>query len=104
MLRKVLLASGIVAPLLYAVSDVVAGMRWEGYSSRDQTISELGLADDDVLHRLEHATTVNPTSSCGASESPSCLSARAGPGERRQVQDFLSIVGKDEPCPDRRGQ
>ena len=42
MLRKVLLASGIVAPLLYAVSDVVAGMRWEGYSFRDQTISELG--------------------------------------------------------------
>ena len=42
MLPKVLLASGIVAPLLYAVSDVVAGMRWEGYSFRDQTISELG--------------------------------------------------------------
>ena len=38
---KVLLACGIVAPLLYLASDVIAGMRWEGYSFRDQTISEL---------------------------------------------------------------
>lgn len=36
-----LLASGIVAPLLYLASDVVAGLLWEGYSFRDQTISEL---------------------------------------------------------------
>src|SRR5580765_5407667 len=33
-----LLASGIVAPLLYLASDVVAGLLWEGYSFRDQTI------------------------------------------------------------------
>lgn len=36
-----LLASGIVAPLLYVATDVIAGVRWEGYSFRDQTISEL---------------------------------------------------------------
>jgi len=42
MARKVLLASGIAAPLLYAAADILAGMRWEGYSFRDQTISELG--------------------------------------------------------------
>ena len=36
-----LLACGIVAPLLYVVTDVVAAMRWEAYSFRDQTISEL---------------------------------------------------------------
>jgi hypothetical protein len=36
-----LLACGIVAPLVYLASDVIAGMRWEGYSFRDQTISEL---------------------------------------------------------------
>jgi hypothetical membrane protein len=36
------LASGIAAPLLYAVADILAGMRWPGYSFRDQTISELG--------------------------------------------------------------
>jgi hypothetical protein len=36
-----LLAFGIVAPLLYLASDVVAGLLWEGYSFRDQTISEL---------------------------------------------------------------
>lgn len=34
-------ARGIVAPLVYLASDVIAGMRWEGYSFRDQTISEL---------------------------------------------------------------
>jgi hypothetical membrane protein len=39
---QVLLACGIAAPLLYAVADGLAGMRWEGYSFRDQTISELG--------------------------------------------------------------
>ena len=42
MVRKVLLISGVAAPLLYAVADVLSGMRWEGYSFRDQTISELG--------------------------------------------------------------
>lgn len=36
-----LLACGIVPPLLYLITDVIAGMRWEGYSFRDQTISEL---------------------------------------------------------------
>lgn len=36
-----LLASGIAAPLVYGASDLIAGMRWEGYSFRDQTISEL---------------------------------------------------------------
>ena len=40
--QRVLLASGIAAPALYAAADIVAGMRWEGYSFRDQTISELG--------------------------------------------------------------
>ena len=39
---QVLLACGIAAPLLYAVADGLAGMRWEGYRFRDQTISELG--------------------------------------------------------------
>lgn len=42
MIRKVLLVCGILSPVLYAVSDVLAGMQWEGYSFRDQTISELG--------------------------------------------------------------
>jgi hypothetical protein len=36
-----LLACGIAAPLIYAATDVIAGMTWEGYSFRDQTISEL---------------------------------------------------------------
>jgi hypothetical protein len=35
------LPGGIAAPLLYAAADVLAGMRWEGYRFRDQTISEL---------------------------------------------------------------
>ena len=40
--RRVLLLAGVLSPLLYAVADAVAGMQWNGYSFRDQTISELG--------------------------------------------------------------
>jgi len=40
--RRVLLACGILSPLSYAVADALAGMRWQGYSFRDQVISELG--------------------------------------------------------------
>lgn len=37
-----MLLCGILSPLLYAVSDTLAGLYWESYSFRDQTISELG--------------------------------------------------------------
>jgi hypothetical protein len=40
-LDKALLSCGFVAPLVYLATDVIAGLRWEGYSFRDQTISEL---------------------------------------------------------------
>jgi hypothetical protein len=40
--RKVLLVCGVLSPLLYAVADAAAGSRWESYSFRDMTISELG--------------------------------------------------------------
>lgn len=36
-----LLSCGIIAPLLYVVTDVLLTLRWDGYSYRDQTISEL---------------------------------------------------------------
>lgn len=36
-----LLSCGIVAPFLYVATDVFLAMRWEGYTYRDQTISEL---------------------------------------------------------------
>ena len=36
-----LLVAGVLAPLAYLAGDLIAGMRWEGYSFRDQTISEL---------------------------------------------------------------
>ena len=42
MLRRALLLCGVLSPVLYAVADLLAGLRWEGYSFRDQTISELG--------------------------------------------------------------
>jgi hypothetical membrane protein len=41
MLRKFLLACGIVAPVLYGVTTMIAPLRWEGYSAASQTISEL---------------------------------------------------------------
>lgn len=40
--RRALLLCGIISPLLYAAADAIAGSQWEGYSFRDQTISELG--------------------------------------------------------------
>jgi len=42
MVRKGLLLCGVLSPLLYALADWLAGIRWVGYSFRDQTISELG--------------------------------------------------------------
>jgi hypothetical membrane protein len=42
MAQRVLLICGILSSVLYALSDLLAGLRWEGYSFRDQTISELG--------------------------------------------------------------
>jgi hypothetical membrane protein len=42
MASRLLLASGIAAPLLYAVADGVSGSRRPGYSFLHQTISELG--------------------------------------------------------------
>lgn len=42
MARKALLLCGILSPLLYVLSDALAGMRWDDYSFRDNTISELG--------------------------------------------------------------
>jgi hypothetical protein len=44
-LRRVLLAAGIGASLFYVVALVLGPMRWEGYSSTDQTISELFAID-----------------------------------------------------------
>lgn len=40
-LRTVLLACGIAAPLLYVAMLVLVPLRWEAYSSADQTVSEL---------------------------------------------------------------
>lgn len=40
-LTLLLLSCGIVAPLIYVATDLLLAMRWEGYSYRDQTISEL---------------------------------------------------------------
>jgi len=42
MMKQTLLLCGVVSPLLYAVADTLAGLSWESYSFRDQTISELG--------------------------------------------------------------
>jgi hypothetical protein len=40
-LSVLLLSCGIAAPLLYVATDILLAIRWEGYSYRDQTISEL---------------------------------------------------------------
>jgi hypothetical protein len=44
-LGKVLLICGVLASLLYVVTDILAGMIWEGYSFSSQAISELSAID-----------------------------------------------------------
>jgi len=41
MVRKLSLVCGILSSLLYVATVVLAAMRWEGYSSTSQTVSEL---------------------------------------------------------------
>lgn len=41
MLRRILLGAGIASSLLYVATDVLAAMRYEGYSYTDQWVSEL---------------------------------------------------------------
>jgi hypothetical protein len=41
MVRKVLLVCGILSSLLYVAINLLGAMRWEGYSSTSQTVSEL---------------------------------------------------------------
>ena len=41
MVRKILLVCGILASLLYVGTDILAAMRWEGYSYTSQSVSEL---------------------------------------------------------------
>lgn len=41
MLRKILFGCGIVAPMWWVAADVIGSLRYPGYSSIDQTISEL---------------------------------------------------------------
>jgi len=41
LVRKVLLVCGILSSLLYVATDMLAAIRWEGYSSASQAVSEL---------------------------------------------------------------
>lgn len=40
-MRRVLLGCGILASLLYVATDILAAVRWDGYSYAAQTVSEL---------------------------------------------------------------
>jgi len=44
-LRKILLLCGILASMLYVAMNIFISMRWEGYSSASQTVSELSAVD-----------------------------------------------------------
>lgn len=41
MIRKILLVCGILSSLLYIIANILGAMRWEGYSLKSQTVSEL---------------------------------------------------------------
>ncbi|MBI3966083.1 MAG: DUF998 domain-containing protein [Chloroflexi bacterium] len=43
--KKLLLVCGIVASLLYVAATILGAMRWEGYSSTAQSVSELFAID-----------------------------------------------------------
>lgn len=43
--QDVLLLCGVLTPLVYVAANVAAGLRWNGYSFADQTISELSAID-----------------------------------------------------------
>jgi hypothetical protein len=45
MVRKILLGCGILASLLYVAATIVGAVVWKGYSSTDQTVSELFAID-----------------------------------------------------------
>jgi len=45
MIRELLLVCGILSSLLYVALTIVGAMRWEGYSSTSQTVSELFAID-----------------------------------------------------------
>ena len=45
MLREVSLVCGILSSLLYVAMNILGAMRWEGYSSISQTVSELSAID-----------------------------------------------------------
>jgi hypothetical protein len=51
MLRKILLGCGIVSSVLYVAGDILASLRYGGYSYTDQTYSEL-LADGSPVRPL----------------------------------------------------
>jgi hypothetical protein len=48
MLRTVLLACGIASSVLYVATDLLASLRYEGYSYVDQQVSELLAAGSPV--------------------------------------------------------
>jgi hypothetical protein len=48
MIRKVLLACGILSSLLYVCTDILGGMLWEGYSYTSQPISALAAIGSPV--------------------------------------------------------
>jgi hypothetical protein len=52
MVRKVLLVCGLLSSLLYVATVILAPMRWEGYSSTSQTVSELIAIDAPVTERI----------------------------------------------------
>jgi hypothetical protein len=44
-LRKILLLSGVMSSVVYVAANVVGALRWEGYSSVSQAVSELSAID-----------------------------------------------------------
>jgi hypothetical protein len=103
MTRKILLVCGIVSSLLYVAMNVFVPMRWEGYSSASQTVSELSAIGAStrplwvplgIAYTLLVAVFGWGVSGVGSSEpSPACRGRFAGAGNGGgTLTDTMHIV------------
>ena len=96
--RKVLLASGILSSLLYVAANVVGALRWRGYSSTSQTVSELSAIEAPSRPSVVPLLTVH-----GALVIPFGLGVWASAGPKRGMRVagalLVGLGASDLPAP-----
>jgi len=90
-MRRILLLCGVLSPLCYAAADLLAGLRSEGYSFRDQTISELGAIG--APSRLLFSLLLIPVYSLLVAFGVGVWQSAVGAGRLRVAAGFLIGLG-----------